>query len=67
MAFMYLLVELFTAGHGEAPIMIDRTPPTPGDVLDGQWLRKDIQFQADDRRICAQWVDFHDPESGISK
>ena len=62
-----MIVELFTAGHGEAPIMIDRSEPISGDVLDGQQLRKDSQFQSEDRRICAQWLDFHDPESGINK
>ncbi|WAR20773.1 DNER-like protein [Mya arenaria] len=60
-------VELFTAGHGEEPILIDKSPPIPGNVMDGDSLRKDRQFQADDHIICAQWIDFYDPESGIDK
>ncbi|WAR20843.1 hypothetical protein MAR_014817 [Mya arenaria] len=60
-------VELFTAGHGEEPILIDKSPPIPGNVMDGDRLRKDKQFQADDHKICAQWIDFYDPESGIDR
>jgi len=47
--------------------MIDRSPPVPGDVIDGDRLRKDRQYQSDDKSICAQWIDFHDPESGIDR
>ncbi|WAR20850.1 CRB-like protein [Mya arenaria] len=60
-------VELFTAGHGEEPILIDKSPPIPGNVMDGDRLRKDRQFQADNHNICAQWIDFYDPESGIDR
>jgi len=67
MMFNIFSVELFTAGHSEAPIMIDRSPPVPGDVMDGDRLRKDKQYQSDDKSICAQWIDFHDPESGIDR
>ncbi|KAH3823846.1 hypothetical protein DPMN_125669 [Dreissena polymorpha] len=60
-------VDLFTAGHGDEPILIDRSPPIPGTVMDGDRLRRDRQFQADDHKICAQWIDFFDPESGIDR
>ncbi|XP_052219885.1 uncharacterized protein LOC127837088 [Dreissena polymorpha] len=60
-------VDLFTAGHGDEPILIDRSPPIPGGVMDGNRLRRDRQFQADDHKICAQWIDFFDPESGIDR
>ncbi|XP_053407458.1 uncharacterized protein LOC123547213 isoform X2 [Mercenaria mercenaria] len=60
-------VELFTAGHGDEPILIDKSPPIAGHVLDGDRLRKDRAFQADDDKICAQWVEFFDPESGLDR
>ena len=58
---------LFTAGHGDEPILIDKSAPIPGDVLDGDKLQTDMQYQSDDKRICAQWVNFYDPESGIDR
>ena len=65
--FLYISVDLFTAGHGEEPILIDRSPPIPGVVLDGNRLRRDRMYQAAIDRICAQWIDFYDPESGIDR
>ena len=65
--FIIHTVELFTAGHGDEPILIDKSPPLPGDVLDGDRLQRDLKYQSNDRRICAQWVDFYDPESGIDR
>lgn len=62
---MFFVVDLFKAGHGDEPILIDRSPPIPGAVLDGELLRQDIMYQSDPTKICAQWVDFYDPESGI--
>ena len=58
---------LFTAGHGDEPILIDKSPPVVGTVLDGDKLQQDLRYQADNKRICAQWVDFYDPESGIDR
>ncbi|XP_033731540.1 uncharacterized protein LOC117321183 [Pecten maximus] len=60
-------VGLFTSGHGDDPIMIDRTAPLVGFVNDGLVLKSDIQYQYDTATICANWMDFYDPESGISK
>ena len=57
-------MELLTAGHGEDPIMIDRTPPIPGDVLDGNQLY-DLKYQPFADHMCAQWPFWYDPESGI--
>lgn len=62
-----ILVDLFTAGHGKEPILIDKSPPIPGSVMDGKQLGVDRQYQADNSSICAQWIDFFDPESGIDK
>ena len=63
----FIAVDLFTAGHGDEPILIDKTPPEVGTVLDGNKLQKDLRYQADNRQICAQWLNFFDPESGIDR
>ncbi|XP_045189288.2 uncharacterized protein LOC123546793 [Mercenaria mercenaria] len=60
-------VGLFTAGHGDEPILIDKSPPVPGRVLDGKFMRVDRAYQAKDNELCAQWVDFYDQESGIDR
>ncbi|XP_069118473.1 uncharacterized protein [Argopecten irradians] len=60
-------VGLFTSGHGDDPIMIDRTTPLLGIVNDGAIIKSDTQYQYDTTTICANWVDFYDPESGIAK
>ena len=61
-----LLVKLFTTGHGSKPLLVDKTPPTAGTVLDGPVIRVDNSYQADISSICAQWPGFFDTESGIS-
>ena len=55
-----------TAGHGEQPIMIDPSPPIAGDVLDGDQLY-DLDYQPYDHMMCAQWLRWFDPESGIDR
>lgn len=60
-------VDLFTTGHGDEPILIDRSPPFPGTVIDGDKLEGDLRYQYDDKQICAQWRDFYDSESGINR
>ncbi|XP_062567667.1 uncharacterized protein LOC134229900 [Saccostrea cucullata] len=60
-------VELFTAGHSDDPILIDRTKPYPGKVLDGSTLDEDEAYQSKTNEICASWKGFYDPESGISQ
>lgn len=49
------------------PIMIDKSPPLVGDVFDGDKLDKDIQYQHQTDKICGQWKNFFDPESGIRR
>lgn len=61
------LVGLFTTGHSDNPILIDRTPPVAGHVVDGDVMDADLQFQSRNNTICAQWTMFYDPESGIDK
>ena len=47
-------------------IEVDSTPPYRGSVRDGQ-TTQDIDFQADDTYIYANWDEFRDEESDISK
>lgn len=60
-------VDLFTSGHSDDPILIDRTAPVAGVVLDGSTIDVDEGFQAKTEEICASWKNFYDPESGISQ
>ena len=60
-------VGLFIASYGNEPILIDMTPPVYGQVYDGDEIKMDLMYQADTREICAQWLDFFDPESGIER
>jgi hypothetical protein len=60
-------VKLFKAGSGPEPILIDRSPPVAGSVLDGHIVHHDLTYQASDNEICAQWTGFYDPESGIDQ
>ena len=60
-------VEMLTAGHGADPIMIDTSPPVAGSVLDGDDHIKDMTYQPYDDRMCVQWYDWYDPESGIER
>ena len=53
---------------GEFPIAIDRTPPVAGTLVDGDLFPPvDVAWWAFNDTICAQWIDFFDPDTGISK
>ena len=45
-------------------IIVDSTPPFPGQVLDGNGT-KDVDFQASDNHVFATWSEFSDPESDV--
>ena len=60
-------VGLSATGSSDWPILIDHTPPTPGHVMDGAELGQDACCQKDTAQICAQWMDFYDPESNIDR
>ena len=64
---LYITVKLFTAGHGNEPILIDRSGPIPGSVSDGGVVLHDLTYQADNTQMCAHWNKFYDPESGIQQ
>uniref|UniRef100_A0ABM0M0H6 Uncharacterized protein LOC100366953 n=1 Tax=Saccoglossus kowalevskii TaxID=10224 RepID=A0ABM0M0H6_SACKO len=59
-------VYLRGVGHSDFPIIVDRSPPEPGVVFDGDNHGVDIDFQSMPH-ICANWQNFHDLQSGISK
>ncbi|KAI0233085.1 hypothetical protein LSAT2_016643 [Lamellibrachia satsuma] len=59
-------VDLSAIGHTNKPIIVDRSPPIPGLVYDGDNLKKDISFKSSSSRYCANWNGFGDPESGLS-
>ncbi|KAK7496755.1 hypothetical protein BaRGS_00011964, partial [Batillaria attramentaria] len=60
-------VGLSDTGSSDAPIIIDSTAPTEGHVMDGAVLGQDICCQSKTTEICAQWTDFHDPDSSIDR
>ncbi|XP_035668224.1 uncharacterized protein LOC118410558 isoform X2 [Branchiostoma floridae] len=59
-------VDLREVGHSESPILVDTTPPAVGILYDGSVHGHDLKFTSDPRKICANWKDFHDEESGLS-
>ncbi|XP_070573748.1 uncharacterized protein [Ptychodera flava] len=60
-------VELTTVGHAESPIIVDTSPPIPGEVFDGTVLDHDIDYQSSSDELCVSWKGFYDEESGIEK
>ena len=64
---MNVLVDLRDVGHPETPIIIDTSPPLPGNVTDGVTRGIDIDYQNSTTSYCATWEGFTDPESGICK
>ena len=56
-----------STSYGPIPIVVDRTPPIPGEVLDGEGLgNSDWNYQPLSTNLCAKWRNFFDPDSGIS-
>ena len=53
-------------GRTGKSIIVDRSPPIPGHVYDGDNLKKDISFQSSSSQYCANLNGFGDPESGLS-
>lgn len=58
---------MLTADHAAQPLMMDPTPPVIGSVLDGDEPLFDMKYQSYDERMCVQWYDWFDPESGIDR
>ncbi|XP_022100338.1 uncharacterized protein LOC110984441 [Acanthaster planci] len=59
-------VDLRAVGHADEPILADYSPPIAGDLFDGPYAGQDLTFTKDRNEICANWHNWHDPESGIS-
>ena len=58
---------MLTADHAKQPLMMDPTPPVTGSVLDGDTSQVDLDYQPEDGRMCVQWYDWFDAESGIER
>ncbi|XP_067658325.1 uncharacterized protein [Haliotis asinina] len=59
-------VDLKTVDVADHPIIIDNTPPVAGVVYDGDVNKLDLNYTMNTDKVCANWFDFHDPESGIA-
>ncbi|KAK7460764.1 hypothetical protein BaRGS_00038811, partial [Batillaria attramentaria] len=46
-------------------VLIDITPPVPGNVSDGENAEKDEDFTSEAATMSASWAGFYDPESGL--
>ncbi|XP_052806221.1 uncharacterized protein LOC128235438 [Mya arenaria] len=60
-------VDLHVVERANRAILLDASPPIAGVVNDGEIYSEDLQFTKYSDKICTNWHDFHDPESGISK
>ncbi|CAH1250560.1 FAT1 [Branchiostoma lanceolatum] len=60
-------VDLRGMGVAESPIVMDNTPPIAGNLFDGSQYGRDMNWTMEQNEVCANWKDFYDPESGISK
>ncbi|XP_022103294.1 uncharacterized protein LOC110986022 [Acanthaster planci] len=58
-------VDLRTIDHADEPILVDDSPPIAGDLFDGPYAGQDLVFTKDRNKICANWYNWYDPESGI--
>ena len=65
--FLFQTVKLRETGSADEPFTVDSTPPVAGVVNDGNIKGRDIIFQSSASEYCANWQDFHDPESGIGE
>ncbi|WAR05119.1 hypothetical protein MAR_020488, partial [Mya arenaria] len=60
-------VDLHVVERANRAILVDASPPIAGVINDGEIYAEDLQFTKYFDKICTNWYDFHDPESGISK
>ena len=61
------IVDLMSTSFGHVPIIVDRTPPIAGEVLDGDGPgNTDWNYQPLSSTLCVKWRNFFDPDSGIS-
>ena len=57
-------VGLFEDGYSVL-VIPDATPPTPGDVFDGQTPEVDIDYQADSKHVYGSWTKFPEADTAI--
>ena len=58
-------VNLQTIVTSNTPIIIDRSPPTSGQLNDGPIKDSDADYQSDKAEICVNWEGISDPHSGV--
>ncbi|CAG2214886.1 unnamed protein product [Mytilus edulis] len=58
-------VDLRTVVVADSSIIVDKTGPYTGAVMDGPLHGEDLLYTKYSDRICANWLHFYDPESGI--
>ncbi|XP_063408918.1 uncharacterized protein LOC134692399 [Mytilus trossulus] len=58
-------VDLRTIVVADSAIIVDKTGPYTGAVMDGPIHGEDLLYTKYSDRICANWLHFYDPESGI--
>ncbi|VDI73733.1 Hypothetical predicted protein, partial [Mytilus galloprovincialis] len=58
-------VDLRTIGIADSAIIVDKTPPNAGVVMDGPIYGEDLMYTKYPDKICGNWLHFYDPESGI--
>lgn len=63
----FYIVGLSVTGSSDAPILLDSSAPVPGHVMDGSVFGQDICCQKNVTHLCAQWIDFYDPDSNIDR
>ncbi|KAK6192291.1 hypothetical protein SNE40_003784 [Patella caerulea] len=59
-------VQLASIKSSDRPLIIDITPPIAGQVFDGPIYKHDQSYTKYNNKLCANWIDFYDPESGIA-
>ncbi|KAL5013969.1 hypothetical protein ScPMuIL_008239 [Solemya velum] len=59
-------VDMRTVKVSDQPMTLDVTAPIPGRIYDGEVPHADLQFTKDNTRICSNWENFYDHESGIA-
>ncbi|CAG2236309.1 unnamed protein product [Mytilus edulis] len=58
-------VDMRTIVVADTPIINDKTAPFSGSVMDGSLYGEDVLYTKYSDTICANWLHFYDPESGI--
>ncbi|KAL9987472.1 hypothetical protein ACROYT_G001785 [Oculina patagonica] len=66
----YIIIRAYNAaGLSEDAYSVlvipDATPPSPGDVFDGQTPEIDVDYQADVKHVFGTWTEFPEPHTAV--